>query len=89
MFWRSFAAAVTDGQFPESSAGLGPVTLSAIEAIARKHPDAPPRLIVDAHDAFFREHVDKKAPVERITSVGAIYTRAAWGPHHRQRSNAG
>jgi hypothetical protein len=56
-FRESLAAAITNGESTAGSAGLGPRTMSAIDAIAREHPEAAMGRIVEAHDAFLHEHV--------------------------------
>jgi hypothetical protein len=55
-FQRSLVAAIANGEVPKDSAGLGPQTISAIQAIARDHPEAAPMLIANAHDTFRAEH---------------------------------
>lgn len=59
-FRQSLAAAITNGESTAGSAGLGPRTMSAIDAIAREHPEAAMGRIVDAHDAFLHEHVSRR-----------------------------
>jgi hypothetical protein len=48
--------ALTRGRVAPGSAGLGPSTLAAVNAVALEHPDADAELIADAYDVFEREH---------------------------------
>lgn len=52
LFNDLLTAAITRGQQPQRTTGLGPETLRAIEAVARAHPEAAPRQIIAAHEAF-------------------------------------
>ena len=47
--------AITEGQFPSHTCGLGYATRAIINEIADRHPEANPDLIADAYDAFERE----------------------------------
>ncbi|HYZ69380.1 MAG TPA: hypothetical protein VE666_16530 [Mycobacterium sp.] len=40
MFEQLLNAAITQGRRPPGNAGLGPATVSAIERVAREHPEA-------------------------------------------------
>jgi hypothetical protein len=55
-FQDSLNAALARGLHPPRLIGLGDQTCSAIEAIAREHPDATADHIADAYEAFDREH---------------------------------
>jgi hypothetical protein len=55
-FQDSLNSALARGLQPSHSIGLGDQTCSAIEAIAREHPDATAVHIADAYEAFDREH---------------------------------
>lgn len=88
-FERNLVTAVAYGQRPDSSAGFGPHTISAIEAIAREHPEAPVRLIAEAHDAFFLEHVSASAALGRSRSMAAMREGARPAPGDPRRSDAG
>lgn len=48
--------AITQGRGPGDGVALGPDTRAAIDLVAREHPEATPKLIADAYDAFVREH---------------------------------
>ena len=50
--------ALTEGEMPSHTGYFGRATWSAIEAIARQHPEAETVLISDAYDAFDLEHGD-------------------------------
>ncbi|BBY29525.1 hypothetical protein [Mycolicibacterium sediminis] len=54
-FEESLSAALARGEWPTQMAGLGPLARSAIEAVAREHPDATVHHIAEAYDAFGRE----------------------------------
>ncbi len=72
-FSASLNAAIAHGLRPSRWTGLGEQTCSALEAIAREHPDATVDHIADAYDAFDREH--------GVADAGAIGdTRAAVEP---------
>jgi hypothetical protein len=49
-------AALIHGQMVSTSTHLGPHTSTAIDAVARAHPDATAEEIALAYDAFAREH---------------------------------
>ncbi len=55
-FQHSLNCAIADGVRPSLGIGLGEQTWTAIEAVAREHPDATVEQIADAYDAFAREH---------------------------------
>jgi hypothetical protein len=55
-FQDSLNSAIAHGLRPSRWIGLGDQTFSAIEAIAREHPDATVDNIAEAYDAFDREH---------------------------------
>jgi hypothetical protein len=60
-FQRNLMAAVADGRVPKQQSGLGPHTISAIEAIANDHPEARVELITEAYDTFSDEHITERA----------------------------
>lgn len=60
-FQRNLIAAVADGRVPTRNSGLGPHTVSAIEAIANDHPEARVELITKAYDTFSDEHISERA----------------------------
>lgn len=55
-FRASLNGAIAHGLRPSRWIGLGDQTCTALEAIAREHPDATVDHIADAYDAFDREH---------------------------------
>lgn len=55
-FEHALMSAITEGLIPLNSGHFGGDTWSAIDAIARQHPEAESVLISDAYDAFDREH---------------------------------
>lgn len=55
-FQDSLNCAIAHGQRPSRWIGLGDKTRTAIEAVAKEHPDATADHIADAYDAFAREH---------------------------------
>ena len=63
-FQDSLNSAIAHGLRPSRWIGLGEATCTAIEAVAREHPDATVDHIADAYDAFDREHC-AHAEVER------------------------
>jgi hypothetical protein len=66
-FQDSLNCALVRGLRPSRWTGLGDETCTAIEAIAREHPEATADHIADAYDAFAREHAAspvKLPPVE-------------------------
>ena len=54
VFRNALILAVTEGQSPSRTCDLAVETRLAIEAIADRHPEASPHLIVEAYDAFDR-----------------------------------
>ena len=57
-FEQALMRALTEGELPTHTGYFGRATWSAIEAIARQHPEAETGLISDAYDAFDLEHGD-------------------------------
>ena len=55
LFRDALLRAITTGQTLPRTCDLGARTWSAIEAVAREHPDATVRLIADAYDTFEEE----------------------------------
>lgn len=55
-FQDSLNCAIAHGQHPAQWIGFGEKTRTAIEAVAREHPDATADHIADAYDAFASEH---------------------------------
>jgi hypothetical protein len=55
-FQDSLNCAIAHGSRPSRWIGLGDETCTAIEAVAREHPDATVNHIANAYDAFDREH---------------------------------
>ncbi|TPG37085.1 hypothetical protein EAH80_04295 [Mycobacterium hodleri] len=55
IFENALLRAITEGQSPHRTAELTEETWSAIDAIAREHPEATVRLISDAFETFERE----------------------------------
>jgi hypothetical protein len=55
-FRELLSAAIARGRRPQRSGALGPATWTAIDAVAREHPDADPEHIVAAYEAFAIEH---------------------------------
>jgi hypothetical protein len=88
-FERNLVTAVAYGQRPDSSAGFGPHTISAIEAIAREHPEAAVRLIAEAHDAFFLEHVSASAALGCSVSFRVAYSHFSLHPKRIGRDRPG
>jgi hypothetical protein len=76
-FQQHLVAAIVDGSLPTSVTGLGTQTLSAIEAIARDHPEAQPELIVEAHNAFTREHADVRAVSQPVPPAASGLRRVS------------
>ena len=56
--------------------GLGPQTISAILAVAKAHPEAPPQLIIAAYDAFASEHAAGGTEERNICAETAKQRRA-------------
>ena len=61
-FQESLNRAIAHGQRPSRWSGLGEMTRTAIDAVAREHPDATADHIADACDAFAREHEPASSP---------------------------
>jgi hypothetical protein len=61
-FQDSLNSAIAHGLRPSRWIGLGEATCTAIEAVAREHPDATVDHIADAYDAFDREHKTRAEP---------------------------
>ena len=55
IFENALLRAITEGQSPHRTGELTEETWSAIDAIAREHPEATVRLISDAFETFERE----------------------------------
>lgn len=55
-FEQALLCALTEGRIPSARGDFGMATWSAIEALARQHPEAEAVLISDAYDAFEQEH---------------------------------
>jgi hypothetical protein len=55
-FQESLNCAIAHSLRPSRWVGLGDETCTAIEAVAREHPEATVDHIADAYDAFAREH---------------------------------
>ena len=71
-FQDALLRAITAGQIPARTGDLGARTWSAIEAVAREHPDASVRLIADAYDTFERETTavdETHGPLEEAQDV--------------------
>jgi hypothetical protein len=72
-FQDSLNSAIAHGLRPSRWIGLGEVTCTAIDAVAREHPDATVDHIADAYDAFDREHckqVDVEQPKRLVARRG-------------------
>ncbi len=72
-FQDSLNSAIAHGLLPSRWIGLGDQTFSAIEAVAREHPDATVDDIAEAYDAFDREHSphpDVKSPRRLVARRG-------------------
>ena len=55
-FRHALLQAIIEGRMPPRYCRFGPLTWSAIEAIAQDHPEASASLIADAYDIFRREN---------------------------------
>lgn len=55
-FDQALLSAITEGEIPSHTGYFGHATWTAIDAIARQHPEAESGLISAAYDAFSLEH---------------------------------
>jgi hypothetical protein len=79
-FQDSLNSAIAHGLRPSRWIGLGEATCSAIEVVAREHPDATVDHIADAYDAFDREHckqIDADQPKRLVARRGPFKREGA------------
>jgi hypothetical protein len=55
-FEEALLCALTEGRIPSAQGDFGMATRSALDAIAKQHPEAEVVLISEAYDAFEQEH---------------------------------